>query len=346
MQRSFLLVQVITLLLLCSCAPKYNKNLSNNNLINKPRPDYADYNLWAAHPYKYDPSDSVPAPLKKNYRYDSSVDVFFLHPTTLTKKEESSWNADISDASLNVKTDYTTILYQASAFNEYRLFAPRYRQAHLRSYYSSSKDASNAFDTAYEDIKNAFIYYLANYNNNRPIIIASHSQGTTHAQRLLKEFFENNSLADKLVAAYLVGMYIPNDFFPSLKICKDSAQVGCICAWRSFQNGYTPSFVKKEKESGWIVNPLTWSNEDTYASKKMNRGAVLKNFNKVYYEVADAKINHNVLWVNKPYFPGSFFIRMKNYHIADINFYYINIRENLRQRVGAFKNKKMIQNDK
>ena len=39
-----------------------------------------------------------------------------------------------------------------------------------------------------------------------------------------------------------------------------------------------------------VVNPLTWTTEETYASKTMNKGSVLRNFNKVYYQVADAKI--------------------------------------------------------
>lgn len=340
MQRRFLFLLMTALLISYSCAPRYNKYTRNYKAVQAAEPDYADYNYWAAHPYKYDPSDSIPAPIKKSYRYDSTVDVFFLHPTTFTQKEKSSWNADLNDASLNAKTDYSTILYQASAFNEYRVFAPRYRQAHLRSYYSDGKDASNAFDTAYEDLRNAFEYYLANYNSGRPIIIASHSQGTTHALRLLKDYFENKPLSDNLIAAYLVGMYIPDTYFSTLQICKDSLQTGCICGWRSFQYPYTPSYVKKEKGTGLVVNPLTWTTQDGYASKKMNKGSVLKNFNKVYHHVADAKINNGILWINKPDFPGSFFLRIKNYHVADINFFYLNIRNNLRQRVEAFKSSK------
>ena len=54
-----------------------------------------------------------------------------------------------------------------------------------------------------EDVKAAFQYYLEHYNNGRPIIIASHSQGTTHAKRLLKEFFDGTALQHQLVAAYL-----------------------------------------------------------------------------------------------------------------------------------------------
>jgi len=56
-------------------------------------------------------------------------------------------------------------------------------------------------ELAYQDVKTAFEYYLKNWNQDRPIIIASHSQGSVHAQRLLKEFFEDKPLAKQLVAA-------------------------------------------------------------------------------------------------------------------------------------------------
>jgi hypothetical protein len=333
---------MIAISLLHSCAPKYSRHLASNNTRAATSPDYSNGLYWAAHPAIYDPSDSIPEPLKKNYSYDSTVDVFFLHPTTFTSKENPFWNADLNDGTLNRKTDYSTILFQSSVFNEYRVFAPRYRQAHIRSYYSNEPSAKNAFDTAYEDVRNAFKYYLASYNNGRPIIIASHSQGTTHAIRLLKEFFQDNFLSDQLVAAYLVGMYIPSNYFSSLPVCKDSIQIGCFCGWRSFQNGFIPQYVKKEKEASVVVNPLTWTTTGEYASKQNNKGAVLRNFNKVFRYVADAKISSNVLWISKPNFPGSFFLRMRNYHIADINFFYINIRENLRARVKNYKIQKKM----
>ena len=188
---------------------------------------------------------------------------FFLYPTTLTDPGDPRWNADINDAAINAKTDYSPILYQASAFNGYRVFSPRYRQAHVRSYFSAdTTHAQAAFDTAYEDIRTAFQYYLAHFNNGRPIVIASHSQGSTHAQRLLKEFFENSRLQKQLVVAYVLGMYIPPNQFTSLKMCNDSLQTGCICAWRTLKKNYEPDFVVKEKGSCLINNPLTWSTPD------------------------------------------------------------------------------------
>jgi hypothetical protein len=43
-----------------------------------------------------------------------------------------------------------------------------------------------------------------------------------------------------------------------------------------------------------------------------------------------------LLFVKKPKFPWGFLYFTKNYHIGDINLFYINIRENVRQRIGAF----------
>src|SRR6188474_2543106 len=186
----------LLLILFSSCSDKYLAYKSLYQFKSKDKkPDYSDLNYWAAHPLKWDPSDSVPKPLRKE-KIDSLVDVFFLHPTIYTMDlKDSSLNADIDDAYLNAKTDYSSILYQASVFNQHaNIYAPRFREAHISAYFTNDTLASiNAFATAYADIKTAFEYYLKNYNHGRPIIIASHSQGTTHALRLLKDYFDNKA---------------------------------------------------------------------------------------------------------------------------------------------------------
>lgn len=306
------------------------------------RPDYSDLNYWAAHPLKWDPSDSIPKPLRNNKR-DSIVDVFFLHPTIYTMPlNDSNLNGQIDDAYLNAKTDYSTILYQASVFNQYaRIYAPRFREAHISAYFTNDTIASiNAFALAYADIKTAFEYYLKNYNNGRPVIIAAHSQGTTHALRLLKDYFENKPLEKQLVAAYLVGMAIPADFFTTLKMCEDPDQTGCICGWRTFRKGFKPPYVIAEKDLSLVTNPITWKTDAEYASRKMNKGSVLFKFNKVYKRTTDAQIYDGVIWVNRPKFPWSFLYSTKNYHVGDINLFYMNMRENIQQRIRNYVEKK------
>jgi len=305
-------------------------------------PDYSQLVYWAAHPAKKDPSDSLPNSIKKDYQPSDKVDVFFVHPTSyLDSSKPNGWSASLKDAQLNLYTDYTSILNQASIFNQAgKIYAPRYRQAHINSYspsnYADTLKALAAFELAYQDVKAAFEYYLANEHHGRPIIIASHSQGSTHAKRLLKEFFDDKPLSKKLVAAYIVGMAIDPGDYVQLKACETPEATGCICAWRTYEEGYIPDFVKKEKFNSIVTNPLSWNKNDTIVDRKLNKGSVLYQFNKITPKVADA-INHKgILWSKKPHFLGSFLFRTSNYHIADYNFYYLSVRQNTVDRVNNY----------
>jgi len=301
--------------------------------------DYSQLSNWAAHPWKKDPADSVPQPLRKNFYADSSADIFFIHPTTYTDPEKQfGWNAPVDNVALNKKTDGSTILYQASIFNEAgRVFAPRYRQAHISAYFTHDRAAAlAAFDMAYEDVKAAFQYYLEHYNNGRPIIIASHSQGTSHAKRLLKEFFDGKPLQHQLIAAYLVGIAVEPDYFTTIPVCKTSDETGCICSWRTFKENYEPLYVQKENFTAIVTNPLTWNIDQPSASNRSNKGAVLLKFNKIIPHAVNAEVHDGVLWVNKPHFFGSIFYTAKNYHIGDYNLFYMNVRENVKRRINSF----------
>ena len=329
------------IVLLHSCASGYTKYISRYE--GKPGntvPDYSNLDYWAAHPFKKDPGDSISFSLRHE-PVDTSVDVFFIYPTSYTQKEfpNGKYNADINDAKLNAKTDYTSILYQASVFNaSARIFAPRYRQAHLSAFFTlQQEEAQKVFDTAYRDVKNAFEYYLKNYNNGRPIIIASHSQGTLHAGRLLKEFFENKSLKKQLVCAYLIGLPVPQNYFTDLSPCNDSSSTGCFVSWRTLKSGYIPDYIKKETTPAYVTNPLTWTSETANISRQKNNGAILWKFNKIFHHTNSAMIHENVLWISKPKIPFSFLVNIKNFHVADINLFYLNIRQNVKTRIAFYK---------
>ena len=304
------------------------------------RPDYSDLNYWAAHPWKKNTSDSVPKPLRASYKKDSAADVFFLYPTSFTAANDTSWNAAIDDAAINSKTDNSSILYQASVFNEQcRVFSPRYRQANIKAFYIPETASHQYFDTAYEDIRAAFIYYLQNFNGGRPIIIASHSQGTKHATRLLKEFFDDKPLKNRLVCAYIIGWTVKENYFSSLLPCKDSASTGCFVTWRTFARGYTDrDFIAKEDFKAVVINPLSWTSDTTLIPSSKNEGGVLFKFNKIVPHVVNTNIHNNILWASKPNIAGKIFFTKKNYHIGDINLFYMNIREDVKRRVGYFWN--------
>lgn len=330
---------LVFIFLFSSCSKKYYHNTTSyqfKSITGKPEYKVLDY--WASHPWKKDAADNIPSDLKGE-KTDSLADVFFIHPTTYTNiTMPMGWNAVIDNEELNRKTDNTTILYQASVFNNCcRIFAPRYRQANLKAFFTNDKEKANeAFDTAYNDIKKAFEYYMQHFNNDCPIIIASHSQGTLHAARLLKEFFEGKPLQKKLVAAYLIGLPVFENFFITLKPCHDAVSTGCIISWRTFKEGYEPAYVQKEKVKAHVTNPLTWSLSNEYAPASLNKGGILKNFNKIIPGLVHARVHGNILWVNKPRFFGNIFFALKNYHIVDYNLFYLNIRTNVRARIEAY----------
>jgi len=306
-----------------------------------PIPDYSLNSSWAALPFMKDKADTTAGTgTFKDLQNDALADVFFIHPTSFiqTPKDKYHWNCDISNFEVNKKTDEGAITYQASVFNSSsKIYAPRYRQAHYSSYTTKdTQSAKQAFDLAYSDVKKAFEYYLSQYNVGRPIIIASHSQGTNHAIRLLKEYFDNKPLSKQLVCAYIIGMPVFDTLYTNIKPCESATATGCYCSWQTFAKGYYPKKYKKPKKYSVCTNPLNWTTNANYISAKMNQGGTLRDFRKIIPELCDAQVKDGVLRINKPNIKGKIFLRVNNYHIGDYNLFYMNIRNNAELRVRIF----------
>ena len=118
--------------------------------------------------------------------------------------------------------------------------------------------------------------------------------------------------------------------------CRDSLQTGCFTCWNTFKEQYVPKFYEKGLKYAVCTNPLTWTMDETYAPAALNKGAVITPFGKIRKEVCDARVYKGLLWVHKPDFPGSFFIRTPVYHRGDYNLFYMNVRENVAQRVDTY----------
>lgn len=186
--------------------------------------NYAEKSNWAVFPGNYTKE-------LKGYLKDSSlltkVDVFYVYPTVFLDKTDERWNIPLEDENQRRKILENAIRFQASAWVEAgSMYVPYYRQAHIRSYRNLESGGREALLLAYSDVKAAFQYYLDHHNNGRPIILAGHSQGSTHLMLLLKEFFDNKPLQNQLVAAYLPGIGVKKNEYQSLKLLTDSTQTG------------------------------------------------------------------------------------------------------------------------
>ncbi len=317
-------------------ARRLDRNATENT---GPEPDYGNLFYWAASPFKEDASDSIPDFLKSETR-DTRADVFFIHPTSFFgEAETAAWNADLTDTIVNNETDSRSILFQATVFNgSCRVFAPRYRQANMKSFYVlGTPPANNAFDLAYSDIRKAFIYYLKHFNNKRPIIIASHSQGSLHAIRLLQEFFDGRPLQKQLICAYVIGYQIKKDAFKKLPVGDHADQTHCFVGWRSYAKGEIPKGAAAENGNSVCVNPLTWNTSEKPASSDLHEGIMLGFRNISPHKLGtEIESNTKILWVETESILDEKKARIKNLHIYDYNLFWMNIRHNIKLRIDAF----------
>ncbi|BBM84899.1 DUF3089 domain-containing protein [Candidatus Uabimicrobium amorphum] len=320
-------------------------------------PDYSQQSAWAALPTKKDTADVVPQG-EKDLQNTAIADVFFIHPTSYSRGE--NWNQDIYDEKVNNKTDKGAIRHQASVFNSAaRVFAPRYRQAILYSFLTIHRlhEANKALELAYSDVSKAFEYYLKHHNKDRPIIIAGHSQGAFHALRLVRDYFHDKPLYKKLVAAYIVGMNIPQEVLtqqlPRIPVGNSARQTGCILTWNTFAEGTDVSYINDSfpyeyfqglrtnlQKKVACVNPLTWTTDEEKVAKEKHLGTVAfhgseNNSPGIDAQMVSTQCKDGALFISPPLrkYRWDFF---GNYHIMDYTMFYMNIRRNAEERVQAF----------
>ncbi len=301
-----------------------------------PAPDYSRLENWAEHPLKTGDSHLVPKRSTLQINMDNAKsDVFFVHFTTCLSR--SCWNADLADRSLNKITDALSIRNQASLFNEScRVFAPRYRQATLYSFFDQKGNGQKALDLAYEDVKAAFSYYLAHHNQGRPIIMAGHSQGTEHTARLLRDFFDGKELRRQLVVAYLPGMPLKKDLFKDIPLGSSPGQTGCFATWSTFGRGAAPNYFQEAHRQAACTNPLSWRTDDKLEARDRHLGGVSCFFRRVDPHLAEAQCAGGILWVSRPKKIGYLSLPPKNYVLMDYNLFYMNVRENVKLRLENY----------
>jgi hypothetical protein len=293
-----------------------------------PAPDYAQEKYWSALPFREDAPDMVPR--GEAWISDSltAVDVFYIYPTIYQKGK--TWNADVHDEKLNRIIDRFPVRFQASPFNHVgRVYVPRYRQAIIKAYHDKSGSGKAALDFAYEEVKRAFTYYLEHYNHGRPVIIASHSQGTTHSRRLVKDFFDMPESRKKLVCAYIIGFEIKPSDYEVLEVCREPEQVNCYVTWASFRHGYR--YKGDLPYYGEVcVNPVSWKTDTTPAE---GRGGVFLGLRRKKPYKTRAQIEESFLWVKS----GVPIVQTwGNQHLVDFNLFWYDIRKNAEDRVNAY----------
>ena len=296
-----------------------------------PAPDYSLEDNWAALPEKFDNADFAP-PGTRDMQAEAEVDVFYIHPTTYFSS--AGWNQPPGDPDSTEIVETSILTGQASAFNGCcAVYVPRYRQATLYSFIDEQGDGDKAIDLAFQDVRSAFEHFLLTFSRGRPFIIAGHSQGALHSDRLIREQILGTELEERLVAAYVVGFEIAEG--PGLPVCARPTQTGCQVNW----NSLSPQAESSYALDTICVNPLTWRTDGVRADFRANPGSMNFDTPPVIEEaVADAQCIDGRLLVTELRSDRDWieFFGEGNYHAYDYGLFYMSIRENAKARANAY----------
>ena len=321
-------------------------------------PDYSQVQSWAALPDHEDAADVVPNADVQDRQSTAEVDVFFVHPTTFFGT--AGWNQALDDTSTNQLTDMFVLRSQASVFNGCcKIYAPRYRQATIFSFMDNSGSGKSALELAYQDVERAFDYFIEHYNQGRPFILASHSQGSVHLRMLLEKRITGTPLRERLVASYPIGFGIDREEMakavPDVPVCESAEQIGCVVTWNAVGPKAQPW---GDPRKNICVNPLTWRVDGAAAAASLNLGGVaypgsfrgtladVKGVPQDFVEakpvletgVADAQCVDGMLLVKEIHSQNYAARPMgrDNYHIYDYNLFHMNLRKNVELRVETY----------
>ena len=323
-------------------------------------PDYTKPDSWISNAKlnshgSEDPSQWLPREMSQNALGDAKI--FYIHPTTYlgTDFAPDRWNAPLHP---DTETEARTRLFvhsQASAFNlAGEIWAPRYRQAASGAFLLRSDDAQKALDLAYGDILAAFDEFLREAPEGG-IILAGHSQGALHLERLLREQVAGKPLAKRIVAAYVVGWPISTTAdLPALGLpaCSLSEQTGCILSWMSFGDPPNPNFFNEwEKTKGFTggdrrqkdalcVNPISGA-QNGVAPAQANGGTLIPTADFRSASLSSGRVgarcSNGLLVIDgdvpayiPPPLPGN------NFHVYDYALFWANVRSDATRRLAAW----------
>lgn len=321
-----------------------------------PRDSYRRREMWLSrpdlpnNPALWLPAGDKPAPAP-------AAAVFAIHPTSYL--DRSRWNAPLDNKEAN---DRAAIFLrgQASAFNGSGLiWAPRYRQATFGAFLTSSADAQAALDLAYRDVAAAFDQFLAEAGD-RPIILTGHSQGALHLTRLLRDRIAGRPVANRIVAAYVVGWPVSKTVdLPRMGLaeCRAADQTRCILSWQSFAEPADPALILDTFDAtrGFTgatragtpmicTNPLTGT-PDAVAPPSANLGSLVPSSDFAAATVQPGQVGarcagRGILSIGEApaaFASSSYVLPGNNYHVFDYSLFWRNIRADAARRLAAFR---------
>lgn len=296
----------------------------------KSRVDYSDKDNWAYY----------------GIGEDKKADLFLICPTVDTKDE---FNMSMDDE--KTKAHFVGALNMERGIYEdsTRMFAPFYRHAAMKVYSLDAEEREPYLQYAYDDVSEAFKYYLENENNGRPIVLAGFSQGADMCYRLLEEYFKDEELYSRLVAVYAIGWPCTKELVeksPQIRPARSANDLGTVISFDCESPDVTDTFIYPEGTKAYTINPLNWETDSAPAEKSLNPGACFTdydgNITKEVKGLCGCYIDKErgvvkVTDIDPADYPAVLNLLPEGgYHIYDYQFFYRSLQENVTNRVNLF----------
>lgn len=280
---------------------------------------------------------------------EKEADVFFLCPTSFDGEDKGFYNMPLDNEEIRQKFKGQVNMEKGIYDDNCRFFAPYYSQIGMNVYDMSIEEREPFLKIAFADVKDAFEYYIENYNEGRPVVLAGFSQGADMCLRLLKECFAEKSLQNQLVACYAIGWRITDEElaeYPHLKFSQGENDTGVIISFNTEAEKAENSLMIPKGMKTKAINPLNWKTDTSHAPKELNLGSCFtdydgnvtkeaKNLTGAYIDSERGALK--VTDINEDNYPGSAGSFERGvYHSYDFQFFYRNLEKNVQDRIKAF----------
>ena len=216
--------------------------------------NYADGKTWLCRPGRQDAcavdltttvvtADGKLKTEKWSANPKAAVDCFYVYPTV---SNDQTPNSDMNAG----PEELSVIKQQFARFgSECRVFAPLYRQVTLTALRAGIAGRPMAVDRAlgYNDVVDAWKYYLENDNQGRGVVLIGHSQGSGVLTQLIRNEIDGKPVQDRIVSALLLGTSLPvpkgkdvGGAFQKMPLCRSANQTGCVIAYATFRSTVPP----------------------------------------------------------------------------------------------------------
>jgi hypothetical protein len=172
------------------------------------------------------------------------VDCFYVYPTVST---DPTPNSD-----MNPDPAETNVIRQQFArfASKCQPYAPMYRQVTLvglRRMLAPGAAVTLDQGLQYDDVKDAFDYYLQHDSKGRGFVLVAHSQGSFILDRLIREEIDGKPIQSRMLSAILLGTTIAvpkgkdvGGSFRHVPLCRSGSQIGCVITYASFRSTVPP----------------------------------------------------------------------------------------------------------